>query len=96
MALTEIMSSRRQGNGPYTITFTRAYECLVTEIKLTDTAGGWVGNGITLPAVGDALDVGVWTGKVTPRITNVHIDPKYTRGKARITVSYAAPRVWGG
>jgi hypothetical protein len=94
MALAEKINGRRQIETGSRITYIRQYECLKTEITMG--AGGWVGqNGVTLPAKGDALDIGTWTNKITPRVYDLQKVPHRTRAKTYILVYYGAPQCQG-
>lgn len=94
MALTEIIGSRSEQKTARSVYVTRIWECLKSEV--TVTAGRlWVGSGITLPAIGDALDIGTWTSRVTPRLVSLRLVPHRTRKKTYIVGTYAAPRISG-
>lgn len=94
MALQEIIGSRREIKTGSRITVIRKWECLKTEITVTG-GGLWVGSGITLPAKGDALDIGSWTNKVTPRIYDLQLVPHRTRKKTYVVATYGAPQCQG-
>jgi hypothetical protein len=95
MALVEVEASRSEQQHALSIGAVRAFECLLTE--LTQGAGGWTGNGITIVAKGDAYGLGTWTGKVEPRCHTVNVTPHSpSLDKARIVAYYAAPRIFGG
>ncbi|KAF0156310.1 MAG: hypothetical protein FD189_1115 [Elusimicrobia bacterium] len=93
MALTELMSARRQTNTGSRVTVIRRWKAPTSQV--IQGAGGWVGSGITLPAKGDALPYGTFTNMVTPRCFDVKVDPKYRRKTVLVTAYYGAPMCQG-
>lgn len=96
MALTELENSRDMVQTKRGYQGVKVYECLMSEITQT-SAAGWIGVGITLPAVGDAWGLGTWTSKVQPRCNNVRVRThRPSLRKATIIATFFAPRVFGG